>query len=157
MAASDPARQPAPTCAAQPPAEHEPGLSPSYRVASYGSALEVWALLVRLSHCQRARSELIRWLSVVIRAAAAKHCFMLCSTEHRSQTRNLSIFHETWKTGTTDKPLPSRPQKTSSPLTLASLLAPRLYRCSTGFPHAWLTTFVILRTQRLLFRCCDAT
>ena len=38
--------------------KHEPGLSPSYRVVSYGSAMEVWALLVRLSNCQRPRSEL---------------------------------------------------------------------------------------------------
>ena len=37
--------------------KHEPGLSPSYRVVSYGSALEVWALLMRLSGCQGARSE----------------------------------------------------------------------------------------------------
>ena len=29
--------------------KHEPGLSPSYRVVSYGPALEVWVLLVRLS------------------------------------------------------------------------------------------------------------
>ena len=37
--------------------KHEPGLSPSYRVVSNGSALEVWSAPVRLSHCQRARSE----------------------------------------------------------------------------------------------------
>ena len=30
--------------------KHEPGLSPSYLVESYGSAMEVWALLRRLSH-----------------------------------------------------------------------------------------------------------
>ena len=64
--------------------KHEPGLSLSYRVVSYGLALEVWAFLVRLSHCQRARSEVfavvplwraawIRWLSVVKSEAAAKH------------------------------------------------------------------------------------
>ena len=67
--------------------KHEPGLSPSYRVVSYGSAMEVWAHVVRLSHCHRARSEgfavavlratLIRWPSVVISAAAPKLSFML--------------------------------------------------------------------------------
>ena len=36
--------------------KHKPGLSPSYRVVSYGSAVEVWALLTRpLSHYMRAR------------------------------------------------------------------------------------------------------
>ena len=60
--------------------KHEPRLPPSYRVVSYGSALEVWALL------QRARSEglvvvppqraaWIRCLSAVISDAAAKHFF----------------------------------------------------------------------------------
>ena len=37
--------------------KHEPGLSPLHRVVSYGSAMEVWDLLMRLSHNQRARSE----------------------------------------------------------------------------------------------------
>ena len=38
--------------------KHEPGLSLSCRDVSCGSAMEVWALLVRLSHCQRARSKI---------------------------------------------------------------------------------------------------
>ena len=93
--------------------KHEPGSLPSYRVVSYDSGLEVWALLVRSSHCQRARSELcavvpfwraawIRWSSVVISEAAAKHCFQLCSTEQPSQIQNQSIFHATQRTGLTD-------------------------------------------------------
>ena len=35
--------------------KHELGLSPIYRFVSYGSAMEVLALLLRLSHCLRAR------------------------------------------------------------------------------------------------------
>ena len=58
--------------------KHEPGLSPLYRVVSCDSAMEAWALLMRLlSHYQRARgvtfavvpllrAAWIRWLSVVI-------------------------------------------------------------------------------------------
>ena len=39
------------------PRRHEPGLSPLYRVVSYGSAMKVWALLMILSHHLRARGE----------------------------------------------------------------------------------------------------
>ena len=133
--------------------KHEPGLWPACRVVSNGSAMEVWVLWMRLlSHYQRARGEvfavvpLLRaafscWLSVVRREAAAKLCVSLCSTEQPSQIQNQSFFHATQRTGSTDKPLLSRPQKISSPLASASPLARQLYRCSIGFPHAWLTTF----------------
>ena len=92
----------------------------------------------------------IRWLSVVISEAAAKHCFTLGSTEHRSQIQNLSIFHATQNTGPTDKPSLSRQQKISSPLTSASPLVLQLHRCSTGFLPAWRTTFAIVRTPTRL-------
>ena len=62
-AASDPdARQPAPSCALQLTAtKHEPGLSPSSRVVSYGSAVEAWALLMRrLSYYLRTRRYICR-------------------------------------------------------------------------------------------------
>ena len=48
----------------------------------------------RSTHC----GAWIRTLSVVTSEAAAMHCFMLCSTKHRSQIQNLSIFHSTQKT-----------------------------------------------------------
>ena len=116
--------------------KHEPGLSPSRRVVSYGSATEVWALLMRLlSHYQRARGEVfamvallrvawIRWLSVV--EAAAKPCSSLCLTDHPFQTQNLSVFHETQRAGPTDASFPSRLQKISSPRGSAFLLVPQL-------------------------------
>ena len=88
-------------------------------VSSYGSAMEAWVLLMRLSHCQRARSEVFavvalqraawtRWLSVVVSKAASKLCSQLCSTEHTCQTQNLSIFHATQSTGPTDASLGRR-------------------------------------------------
>ena len=80
----------------------------------------------------------------------SKAVFLLCSTEHRSLIQNLSISHATQKSGPTDKPLPSRPQKISSPLASVCPLALQLYRCSTGFPHVWRTTSVILRTPTRL-------
>ena len=69
--------------------------------------MEAWVLLMRVSHCQRARSKVFavealqraawtRWLSV---------CFQLCSTEHPCQTQNMSIFHATQSTGPTDASL----------------------------------------------------
>ena len=82
---------------------------------------------------------MIRWLSVVISEAAAKHCPSLCSTEHPFQIQNLSIFHATQRTAPTDKPPPSRLQKISSPLALVSLLVLQLFRYSTGFPLVWRT------------------
>ena len=104
-------------------------------------------LLGRLSHCQRARSEVFavvplqraawtRWFSVVISEAAAKRCSMLCSTE-----QNQSDFRATQRTWPTDKPLPSRPKKISYPQVSASPLVLQLCRCSIGFPHVWRTTF----------------
>ena len=98
--------------------KHELGLSPFDRVVSHCSAVDVWALLVRLSHCQRARSEVFavvplwraawtRWLSVVISEAVAKHCFSLCSTEQPSQIQSQSDFRATQRTGLTGKPLPN--------------------------------------------------
>ena len=68
--------------------KHEPGLSPLYRVVSYGSTREVWALPLRLlSRYLRARGEAfavvplwraarIRWISVVMSEAAAKAMFL---------------------------------------------------------------------------------
>ena len=85
--------------------KHEPGLSPSNRVVSYGSAMEVWALLMRLlSRYQRARSEvfavvplwrpaLTRWLSVAMCAAAAKLFFSLCARRNTyCRTRTCQFF-----------------------------------------------------------------
>ena len=131
------------------------------RAVSYGSALEFCALQVRLSHCRRARSEAfavvllyraawMRWLSAVIIEAAAVHCFMLCLKEHRSQIQNLSFFHATQNSEPAGKPILSRPQKILLHLASASPLAPQLYRCSTGFPPAWRTIFVILKTPTRL-------
>ena len=64
--------------------------------------MEVWALLVTLSHCQRARSEVFvvvplwraavtRWPSVAISAAAAKLSFSLCTTERILQIPGLDF------------------------------------------------------------------
>ena len=92
----------------------------------------------------------IRWPTVVISAAAAKLCFMLCSTEHWSQIQNKSDFRATQRTGPAVKPLPSRPQKRSSALVSACPLVLPLYRCSISFPHAWRMIFVILRTPTRL-------
>ena len=85
-------------------------------------------LLVRLlSHCQRARSEVfavvplqraawIRWLSVVISAAAAKHCFIAVLNGTSTTDPDTSqFFVRPLRTGPTGKPPPSRPQKISSP------------------------------------------
>ena len=84
--------------------KHELGLLPLHRVVSYGSTLEVRALLMRLSsHHQRARGEALavvpplraawtRCLPVAISAAAAKPQLSLCSSEHLSQIQNMSIF-----------------------------------------------------------------
>ena len=105
--------QPKPSCALPAAStQHEWGLSSLNRVVSCGSAMEVWALQMRLSHYLRARGAVsavvprwraawTRWLSVGISEAAAKHCFSLCSTEHPFQIQNLSIFHATQRTGPT--------------------------------------------------------
>ena len=98
-------------------------------------------VLARVSHCQRARSEVsivvphwrdawIRWLPVVTSEAAAKHCFMLLSKDHRSQIQNQSGFRATQRTG---------------PVT-DSLLALQLQRYSIGYPHEWRTIFATQRT-----------
>ena len=153
-AASDPdARQ-------QPPRSTSQDCRP-HSVVSYGSATEVWALLVRLCQYQRARGEVfavvplqraawVCWQSVVVSEAAAKHCFSLCLTEHQFQTQNLSIFHATQRTGPTDVSHPSRLQKTSSPLASVSVLRRQLYRYSIGFLDVWRTIFAILRTPTRL-------
>ena len=61
-------------------------------------------------------------------AAAAKHCFSLCSTEHPFQVQNLSIFRAIERTGFADEALPSRPQKITSPLPSVPLLVLQLHR-----------------------------
>ena len=85
-------------------------MSPPFRVVSYDSALEVYpgeiaslpACTQRTVRCGAVeRAAWMRWLSVVTSAAAEKHCFMLGSTEARSQTQNLSDFQSTQKTGLT--------------------------------------------------------
>ena len=99
--------------------KHEPGLSPSCRVVSYGSAMDVWALIVSPPACTRRnicrgarwRAAWFRWLTVVISEAAAKHGFSLCSTVHPVQIQNLSVFHATQRTGLTGASLPSRLHK----------------------------------------------
>ena len=71
-----------------------------------------------LSHFQRARSRAFavvpllraastRWLSVGDKRGRSKELFLLCSTEHPSQTPHLPIFHVTQRTGLTDE-VPSR-------------------------------------------------
>ena len=94
---------------------------------SCGSGMEVWAFLMRLlSHYLCARG--VAFAVVPLwRAAATKHCFSLCSTEHPFEIQNLSIFHATQRTGPTDASLPSH--ASVSPLVL------QLYRCSVGFPR----------------------
>ena len=82
-----------------------------------------------------------RWLSVVTSAAAAKHCFSLCSIEHPLQIQNLSSFHVTQRTGRSDKVSLRRPQKTSLPLASVSLLALQLYHWSIGFSNVWVAIF----------------
>ena len=77
------------------------------------------------------RAAWIRWLSVVISERGR-------STEQLSQIQKESVFRATQRTGPTDKPLPSRPQKISSPLASASPLvlcnctASRLASCVRG-------------------------
>ena len=66
--------------------------------------------------CALLRAAWIRWHSVVISEAAARHCFSQCSTEQLSLIQNQSDFRATQRAGPTDKPLPSRPRKMSSPL-----------------------------------------
>ena len=87
--------------------KHELGLSRTAQQWKFG-------LLVRKNYYQCARSEVLallprwraawtRWLSVVIsEAAAAKHSFSMCATEHPFQIQNLSIFHATQGTGTSE-------------------------------------------------------
>ena len=136
---------------------HEPGLSPSYRVLSYGSDMEVWAFLARLSHCWRARSEVFaveplqraawtRWPSVVMSQAAAKHCF-------RCAKRNIHVslfFMRPGQLGLQTCHLPSRPRKMSPPLVSVAPLVPQFHRYSIGFPHVWRAIFAILRTPTRL-------
>ena len=66
-------------------------------------------------------------------------------------------LHVTQRTGLADNVPQRQPQKTSSPLASVSLLALQLYRCSIGFPNAWLMMFAILRTPTRMSRwsSCD--
>ena len=149
-AASDPdASQPMPSCALQPPRSTGRDCRPHVVLCRTASAMEVWALLMRLSHFLRARGEVFavvplwraawtRCLSVEISEAAAKHCFSLCSTEHPFQTQNLSISHATQRTVPTDELPPSRPQKISSPHASVSPRVLQLYRYSILAPHDFL-------------------
>ena len=98
--------------------KHEPGLSPSYRVVSYGSAMEVRALhgeVVSLPACTR-RS--ICCGAAPAQARPQQSTVLCCAqrTEQPSQIQNQSDFRATQRIGPTNKPLPSRPQKISSPL-----------------------------------------
>ena len=129
--------------------KHEPGLSPSYRVVSYGQALEVWTFLMRHHQCARSEGFVVVPLQraacthifSVIGEAGAKQCFSLCSTEQPSQIQNQPEFRATQRTGPTGKPLQSRPQKILSPPVSVSPLVLQLCRCWTGFQHAWRTIF----------------
>ena len=125
-----------------------------------------WALLVRLSHCKRARSEVfvvvpvwraawIRWLSVL----KSEACFSLCLTEQPSQIQNQSDFRATQKTGPTDKPLPSRPQEIiiSARISFSARAAivPLLDKLHARVAHATLRTldssfFAVAHQQWLL-------
>ena len=68
------------------------------------------------------RAAWTRWLSVVKCDPATKHFLSMCFTEQPSQIQN--------------QPLPSRPQKISSPLVSVCPFVLHLYRCSIVFPHA---------------------
>ena len=134
-------------------AKHESGLSTSCLVVSYGSAMEVWALLMRLSHYLRTRGEVsavvprwraawARWHSAGVIEIAVKHCFSMYSTEHSFQTQTLSIFHDTRRSGLTDE--------ISSPHASVSTLVLQLFRYSIAFPLASRRTVAILRTPTRL-------
>ena len=95
--------------------KHEPGLSPSHCVVSYGSALEVWALLVGLSLPGCTQRRIRRGAALASRLdplafsgdkrGRCKALFSLCSTEQPSQIQNQSKFRATQRTRHTDKPL----------------------------------------------------
>ena len=118
---------------------------------------------VSLPACSRRSIQRAAWTrcSAEMGEAAAKLCSSLYITEHPFQIQNLPIFHATQRTGPTDNPPPSRPQKISSPHGSVHPLVPQLYRFSIGSPHVWRTTFAILRTRRawrrLLILSCDPT
>ena len=115
--------------------KHEPGLSPSYRVVSYGSAMEVWPSVRAARYllwCRFCEAAWTRRLSVVTSdEAAAKHFFSLCSTGNPFQIQNLSVFCATWRIGLPVKPLPSGQQKMLSPLASVPPLVLQLYRYLT--------------------------
>ena len=136
--------------------EARAGLLPSYRVVSYGSAIEAWppSESVSLPACTQRRIRRGAALASSLDPLAfsgdlrgrCKALFYAVVNGTRSQIRNLSIFHATQRTGPTDMPLPSRPQKILYPLVSASPLVLQSNRCSTGFPHAWRTICANLRT-----------
>ena len=159
-AASDPAAS-QPTPCAVTATKHELGLSPLYRVVSYGSALEVWALLMRLSHpaCTRRST---------CRGAALASCLdpLAFSGDKRGRSKalffavlngtsisdpepvNFSCDPENWACGRA----PSEPTAKAVISAHSSFLplARQMYRYSIGFLHARRTIFATLTIPRRL-------
>ena len=138
--------------------KHEPRLSPSDRVVSCGSALEVRALPMRLlSHSQCAGSEVfsvvplqraawIRWPSALMSAAAAKLFFCCAQRNSHLRSRTSQIHERPRELGLRR----SHFRVDRKRYHLHSYQLPRLVlqlcRCSIGFPRAWHTIIETLRT-----------
>ena len=120
--------------------KHEPGLSPSYRVVSYGPALEFWVLLMR-----NVSSPACTQRSISRAAASASRpdplalsgdergcskAFIRCAqrnSQHRSRTSQLFLLLRA------DKVPPNRPQKTFSRLVAATPLVDSCMRGARYF------------------------
>ena len=71
--------------------KHEPGLSPSYRVVQYGSAMEVWAFLMRLllSHHSRCFRFFFSPLLVITHPKKSSSGSVLTDTRERDRSSHL--------------------------------------------------------------------
>ena len=143
--------------------KHEPGLSPLYRVDSHGSALEVWALLMRsLSTPACTEQTTCRGAAFVSRLDPLA---FRCDKLGRSKAPffavlNGGIYHRsrtghdlaTQRSGRSDERPQGQPQKPPPPPASDSSLALHLYHCSSGFLHAARTTFA--NQSRRFILCC---
>ena len=99
----------------QPRSTNRDKSSSFFAAVSNGSTMEVRALIMRLSHCQRVRSDVVAAGAVL----ASRLGPLAFSGDKRSRSKTL-LRNAAQRTGLANKVLPRQPQKTTSPVSARS-------------------------------------